>query len=749
MRKEQHAKCFSAAVAAVMAISQLGLFPVNAVEYAFGTSEKQAVITIEQLTVTMSELQEDGYKIPVVIEVTPNPGFTTLEFGISSELSYQVVNADDEDKLAEMGAKRTAVQLDPEKTYDEIRWLDLIHNDTVLEDSNFTWFTYASNKVTKNDPKYLAVLEVTVPENVKPGDTFPITYRSSGIGGYSNAIFANYADTPRVEYHEINELAGIDGYIRIAEEPGMTTTTLPETTTTVPETTTTLPETTTTTLPETTTTTLPETTTTTLPETTTTTLPETTTTTLPETTTTTLPETTTTTAVPETTTLPETTTTTTTMATTTTTTTTMATTTTTTVMTTTTLPETTTTVTETTPVQTAGKVEHKMPVSAQQAAVMIEQLEVPIDVLRADDYTVPVMVQIRSTKGINALEFGVRSQLEYRLLTASEEADLEALSRKQSAFRTVDDSGAVKTLSSMFRTDYASRTIQNEGKYISWLTFSSANGIVDDPWNFAVLEVKIPATAAAGDTFPIEFCDKGLSGNPVICGLHDYMKNEALDYVASNMFEGLNGYVRITAAQNPEEASSTTTQETSATTTTETTTTPAETTTETNTTPSGEQTGTVPLALPQPSVNLRIDEAYVIPLTEPGLSFKSFNPDVASVSEDGTVTAKTSGQAQIVISDTAQHTNILSVNVVAEGTEPYLFGDCNGDGVINARDATLILRSATKIGTNKLHGLTNAQYTASDVNQDKELNARDANVILRYATAVGAGRDVKITDFVN
>ena len=67
-------------------------------------------------------------------------------------------------------------------------------------------------------------------------------------------------------------------------------------------------------------------------------------------------------------------------------------------------------------------------------------------------------------------------------------------------------------------------------------------------------------------------------------------------------------------------------------------------------------------------------------------------------------------------------------------------GDVNGDGIINSKDATMILIAAAKQGTGRETELTASQQKAADVNGDGKINASDATVILRYAAAAGIGK---------
>ena len=79
---------------------------------------------------------------------------------------------------------------------------------------------------------------------------------------------------------------------------------------------------------------------------------------------------------------------------------------------------------------------------------------------------------------------------------------------------------------------------------------------------------------------------------------------------------------------------------------------------------------------------------------------------------------------------------------------PYLLGDVNEDGTVNANDAARILIAAARIGAKRGSGLSDAQTLAANVNGDKAINAVDASIVLRYAAANGAKRQVELTDFI-
>jgi hypothetical protein len=68
-------------------------------------------------------------------------------------------------------------------------------------------------------------------------------------------------------------------------------------------------------------------------------------------------------------------------------------------------------------------------------------------------------------------------------------------------------------------------------------------------------------------------------------------------------------------------------------------------------------------------------------------------------------------------------------------------GDVNGDGHINAVDASTVLAYYAMISTNKDGGFSNAQKAAADVNHDGLINAVDASCILSYYAYVSTTKE--------
>ncbi len=83
--------------------------------------------------------------------------------------------------------------------------------------------------------------------------------------------------------------------------------------------------------------------------------------------------------------------------------------------------------------------------------------------------------------------------------------------------------------------------------------------------------------------------------------------------------------------------------------------------------------------------------------------------------------------------------SILSLGFTASGAEAYAIGDVNGDTLVDAEDAALILVDAVAIGSEGMSTFTEAQFSAADVDGSGTHDATDAAAILVYSTAYGTG----------
>ncbi len=77
----------------------------------------------------------------------------------------------------------------------------------------------------------------------------------------------------------------------------------------------------------------------------------------------------------------------------------------------------------------------------------------------------------------------------------------------------------------------------------------------------------------------------------------------------------------------------------------------------------------------------------------------------------------------------------------------YALGDVNGDGWVDARDASYILIEAAEVGSGADSTLSEAQRGSANVNARGEIDANDAALVLLYAAATGH-EPVTFEDFI-
>ncbi len=77
-----------------------------------------------------------------------------------------------------------------------------------------------------------------------------------------------------------------------------------------------------------------------------------------------------------------------------------------------------------------------------------------------------------------------------------------------------------------------------------------------------------------------------------------------------------------------------------------------------------------------------------------------------------------------------------------------LLGDVNGDGNVNAADASLVLIAAAQVSAGYESPLTESEIEAADVTRDGNYNAVDASWILQYAAYRATGGELSIEEFM-
>ena len=133
------------------------------------------------------------------------------------------------------------------------------------------------------------------------------------------------------------------------------------------------------------------------------------------------------------------------------------------------------------------------------------------------------------------------------------------------------------------------------------------------------------------------------------------------------------------------------------------------------------------ISLNRDSIKLSVDDTYDLTsvfdpedTTETALTWKSSDESIATVDQNGRVTAVANGTAII----TAETTNGLTAECTVEVTG--IIGDVNGDGIADIADALLVARADAGLAA-----LTETQTKTADVNGDGGADIADALMIAR------------------
>lgn len=112
------------------------------------------------------------------------------------------------------------------------------------------------------------------------------------------------------------------------------------------------------------------------------------------------------------------------------------------------------------------------------------------------------------------------------------------------------------------------------------------------------------------------------------------------------------------------------------------------------------------------------------PMLIDNIVFSSGNPNIASVSADGTVTGQSAGSTKITASySTGTDTLSASVNVTVGGA---IRGDLNNDGQVDIADVNYL--------NSILNTPANGPNDARDLNHDGVINALDARILVTLCT---------------
>ena len=141
---------------------------------------------------------------------------------------------------------------------------------------------------------------------------------------------------------------------------------------------------------------------------------------------------------------------------------------------------------------------------------------------------------------------------------------------------------------------------------------------------------------------------------------------------------------------------------------------------------------------------MAIGDKYTIKTGVKGITFSSSDKNVAAVDKNGVISSASAGNASITAKTSDGKEYMISVTV-RPPVSLYTLGDVNEDGMIDAKDASLVLVEYSKASTGGNGEFTQAQKKASDVNSDGMTDAKDASLILSYYSYVSTNTGSALT----
>lgn len=126
-------------------------------------------VTIQNVEVSVKELKENNYVVPVYVELDQNAGITYAEWG------------------AEYDSKCT---LEYDAFDENVRFNTIC---SINKENHFFWTAWAASE-NNDHTGNLILLNVTLPKDASAGDTFPIKYASFSHGGKAHVWNNNEKD---------------------------------------------------------------------------------------------------------------------------------------------------------------------------------------------------------------------------------------------------------------------------------------------------------------------------------------------------------------------------------------------------------------------------------------------------------------------------------------------------------------------------------------------------------------------------
>ena len=158
-------------------------------------------ISIDQVSVSMHQLETSNYEVPVFIRLEQNENLNAIEFGLEIDPNCRF----------EFITKNTYAQI-----YNEMLNLEVSCKSSPNMDG-YAWITWASNQPYFQENSNILLVLVKLPETTQPNDYYYINYLiQSPLNEGKNHIWYNYGT--KTNYGTDGTITWTDGYIQVIEE---------------------------------------------------------------------------------------------------------------------------------------------------------------------------------------------------------------------------------------------------------------------------------------------------------------------------------------------------------------------------------------------------------------------------------------------------------------------------------------------------------------------------------------------------
>lgn len=157
-------------------------------------------VSIDQVSVTMHQLESANYEIPVFIRLNQTQNLNAIEFGLEIDSNCQF----------EFITKNLYAQ-----DYNEILNIEMSCSPEI---NGFTWITWAQNEpYYQEDSSNILLVLVKIPKTAQPDDIFSINYATkSSFNEEKNHVWYNYGT--KTNYTLDGTVKWTNGYIQILED---------------------------------------------------------------------------------------------------------------------------------------------------------------------------------------------------------------------------------------------------------------------------------------------------------------------------------------------------------------------------------------------------------------------------------------------------------------------------------------------------------------------------------------------------